>query len=386
MRSDQRAATPARRIGRVFAATLVVSALLTTAVGGSGASPRSKLNAAKGRLAALTDRIGSEEEQARVLEDRRSALDERIRAATSRVRGIDAELASTGLELDRAAAAAQRLQTRLNAIARSLFMQGVDSVQASLLGQLLGSSSIADLSDVLAYGQAAGQSEADLAQRVANLRVELRDKAAELQRLRSRQEHLVGELSVERSSEAQAIVAQGAVLSELETTKSRIVGLIATLHREVRAQALAAAGTAFQGPGHVSYGSWAGLFLGRMGAARCRSNLVVVVAWQYSEFTQATWNPLADTLPMPGSTGFNFAGVQNYVSLDQGLIATRTTLVNGGSYGYGTITSDLAACSDPMTTARAINASAWCRGCAGGSYVVDNIAKVEANYDLYAHL
>jgi hypothetical protein len=239
---------------------------------------------------------------------------------------------------------------------------------------------------VLAYGQAAGQSEADLAQRVANLRVELRDKAAELQRLRSQQEHLVGELSAERSSEARAIVAQRAVLGELETTKSRIVGLIATLHREVRAQALAAAGTAFQGPGHVSYGSWAGLFLGRMGAARCHSNLVVVVAWQYSEFTQATWNPLADTLPMPGSTGFNFAGVQNYVSLDEGLVATRTTLVNGGSFGYGTITSDLAACSDPMTTARAINASAWCRGCAGGSYVVDNIAKVEANYDLYAHL
>ena len=39
-----------------------------------------------------------------------------------------------------------------------------------------------------------------------------------------------------------------------------------------------------------------------------------------------------------------------------------------------------------MSTARAINASMWCRGCAGGAYVVNDIPKVEANYDLYAQL
>jgi hypothetical protein len=39
-----------------------------------------------------------------------------------------------------------------------------------------------------------------------------------------------------------------------------------------------------------------------------------------------------------------------------------------------------------MTTAGAINSSMWCRGCAGGEYVVNDIPKVEANYDLYAQL
>ena len=39
-----------------------------------------------------------------------------------------------------------------------------------------------------------------------------------------------------------------------------------------------------------------------------------------------------------------------------------------------------------MSTARAINASMWCRGCAGGVYVVNDIAKVEADYSLYAQL
>src|SRR5262249_39940963 len=152
-------------------------------------------------------------------------------------------------------------------------------------------------------------------------------------------------------------------------TRAEIVSLIARLHAEIRAQALAAVGTAFQGPGHVSYGSWAGAFVRSMRAPACRSNLVVLVAWQYSEFTQAAWNPLADTLRMSGSTGFNSAGVQNYVSLDQGLEAVGHTLTNGPMLGYPSIVAGLRACADAMTTAQAINASAWCRGCAGGSYV-----------------
>ena len=38
------------------------------------------------------------------------------------------------------------------------------------------------------------------------------------------------------------------------------------------------------------------------------------------------------------------------------------------------------------TTARAVNASSWCRGCTYGMYVTGNIPKVEANYDVYAAL
>jgi hypothetical protein len=38
-----------------------------------------------------------------------------------------------------------------------------------------------------------------------------------------------------------------------------------------------------------------------------------------------------------------------------------------------------------MTTAKAINASRWCRGCANGGYVVDLIPSVERYYDRYAN-
>jgi hypothetical protein len=79
--------------------------------------------------------------------------------------------------------------------------------------------------------------------------------------------------------------------------------------------------------------------------------------------------------------------VRNYISLGQGLDATRLTIRGGmSSHGYGRIVSSLGACGDPMATARAINASDWCRGCAGGTYVTGMVPKVEADYSTYAAL
>jgi peptidoglycan hydrolase CwlO-like protein len=377
---------PARRLVRVLVVTASACALVVASTGSSASSTRSKLDAAKNRLTALTGQIGSEEAQARALQDQLSSLDAQITDASSKVHEIDAELASTRHDLVVAKAKADRLQTRLDVVARTLFMQGAGSMQGAVLGTLLSSPSLGDLADLLATGQIVAQSNVDLATHVGKLKAELGFKAADLTRLRDEQVKLIAQLAAARTSKARAVAAQQAVLADLERTKSEIVGLIARLHKQLRAEALAAVGTAFQGPGHVAYGAWAGLFLRAVGAPGCQANLTTLVAWQYSEFTQAAWNPLADTLAMSGSTAFNSVGVQNYVSLDQGLQATRFTLVNGPAFGYGTILSDLVGCADPMSTARAINASMWCRGCAGGAYVVNDIPKVEANYDLYAQL
>lgn len=377
---------PARRIARAIVATASAFALLAGSTGSSASSTRSKLGAAKNRLTALTGQIGSEEVQARSLQDQLSSLDAQIGNASSKVDQIDAELVSTHHDVVTAKAQADRLQKRLDVVARTLFMQGAGSMQAALLGTLLSSSSMGDLGDLLATGQIVAQSNVDLATHVGNLKAELAFKAADLTRLRDQQVQLMAQLAAARTSKARAVADQQAVLADLERTKSEIVALIAKLHKQLRAEALAAVGTAFQGPGHVPYGSWAGLFLRAVGAPGCQANLITLVAWQYSEFTQAAWNPLADTLAMSGSTTFNSVGVQNYVSLDQGVQATRFTLVNGPAFGYGAILSDLAGCADPMSTAGAINASMWCRGCAGGAYVVNDIPKVEANYDLYAQL
>jgi hypothetical protein len=119
----------------------------------------------------------------------------------------------------------------------------------------------------------------------------------------------------------------------------------------------------------------------------CRENMVLVVAWQVQEFTQAAWNPLATTHRMVGSTDFNSVGVQNYVSLEQGLAATQETLDYGTDiYRYGAIVDSLAACNDAMTTAEAVNASSWCYGCGNGTYLVAVVPKVEADYATYARI
>jgi hypothetical protein len=53
--------------------------------------------------------------------------------------------------------------------------------------------------------------------------------------------------------------------------------------------------------------------------------------------------------------------------------------------GYEPIIASLRASADAMETGWAINRSLWCRGCAGGSYVVGFIPAVEQYYDRYAN-
>ena len=127
----------------------------------------------------------------------------------------------------------------------------------------------------------------------------------------------------------------------------------------------------------VTWPEWAALLLPRIGAPACPNNVVSVVAWAAQEGTVAGWNPLATTYEMPGSTRFNSVGVRNYVSLDQGLDATVLTIEGGlVDHGYGAIVAELQRCAPPMATARAIRASHWCYGCAGGRYVTGMIRAV----------
>jgi len=74
----------ARRIVRALVAAASAFALLASSMGGSTASTRSKLDAAKNRLTALTTQIGSEEAQAQTLQGQLSALEAQISDATSR--------------------------------------------------------------------------------------------------------------------------------------------------------------------------------------------------------------------------------------------------------------------------------------------------------------
>jgi hypothetical protein len=139
------------------------------------------------------------------------------------------------------------------------------------------------------------------------------------------------------------------------------------------------------GAGPLDYEGWAAAFLERLGAPACEENMLIVVTWETAESTSAAFNPLATTRDMPDATDMNAVGVKSYASLSQGLGASRDTLVLGAeSYGYAAILDALRSCRSAAVTARAINASAWCRGCVGGAYITGLLPIVRASYATHA--
>jgi hypothetical protein len=137
--------------------------------------------------------------------------------------------------------------------------------------------------------------------------------------------------------------------------------------------------------GPVNYERWAAAFLSSIGARPCSSDLQAMVAWETAESTGARYNPLATTHVMPGSYSSAHSSVQNYVSVSQGIAATRETLLRGpGYFNYSPIIEDLLSCAPAGATASAIRNSYWCRGCGGGSYVVNQLPAVVGGWSEHA--
>jgi hypothetical protein len=261
------------------------------------------------------------------------------------------------------------------------------TADADVLGAFLDASSLVELQDRLAFGDAVAADRARSAAELARAQTVLEARARALEGALAAQRATVETLREARDERASALVAQESALAELDATRDGIVALIDRLHDRLAAGDVGAVARAFQGADHVSYGDWADMLLKVLAAPGCRDNRVVVVAWQVQEFTQASWNPLATTHRMDGSTSFNSVGVQNYRSLEQGLQATKETIDHGWDvYGYGAIVRSLRACAPALATAHAIAASSWCPGCLGGNYVVGVVPKVDADLETYASL
>jgi peptidoglycan hydrolase CwlO-like protein len=343
----------------------------------------SQLAKARARLTQLANQIKGEEARVAALRAQLAGVDQRIAQAREKEARIDTTLLRTRTELMQVRAQFQALHDRLDEMAANEYMAG----PGSSLEVILGATSFADLIDRSQFVSTVSVQAVALADELDRIAAELAQRTKTLNGLLAKQKTLVAQLAEQQAAKASAVASEAAALRDLDQTRTSIVSLIARLQKRLRAEEIASIGRIFQGGAHATYGAWAGAFLGTMGVSGCHSNMVAVVSWQVAEFTQAAWNPLATTYPMAGSTLYNSAGVRNYVSAGQGLEATRLTIRGGMSqYGYGRIVSALAACADPMTTARAINASSWCRGCAGGTYVVGMVPKVEANYSTYAAL
>lgn len=192
-----------------------------------------------------------------------------------------------------------------------------------------------------------------------------------------------------RLARALARAKQDDLLGQVAALQDQLNGLTAQRDALITADPLLQPGSvsvAVPHPGaSIQRGAWAVALLQALNAPVCQSNLISLVAWQTAEDTSAGWNPLATTLPAPGATRYNSAGVRNYDTLEDGLQATVATLDQGYyTQGYGWIEYRLRTCAAPIVTVKAINASNWCRGCAGGRYVTDVLGAVEESYPAFA--
>ena len=367
---------------------LVVGALLVGVVPASSASTDTKLHHAQADLGDLVSHIAEQAAAVDAIRGRVAAADRRIDVAERALGLVLASRVAVRDELEAAQVAYADAESRLHDTVVNAFMNSPGGLaEADVLGAFLEASSMGDLQDRLALGDAIVAERERAVSGLAAAKAKLDVRARELDGALAAQQATVAELRSAQQDQANALASEQAALQQLSDTRDRIVTLIARLKKRLHAEDVAAVARAFQGAAHVSYGEWADMLLQIFGAPTCRENRVVVVAWQVQEFTQAAWNPLATTHRMPGSTDFNGVGVQNFVSLEQGLEATKETIQNGWDvYGYGAIVGSLRRCDSALTTASAIADSSWCAGCVAGSYVIGVVPKVEADLDTYSSL
>lgn len=372
-----------RTWSRVIASTLVVLAM---ALGGPVRA--GDLSAAREDLDEIVDRIEMRTVQ---LADARAALtaaDARVDTAAGRLAAMTVLRADLDARLAEVSARLDAIRAELDTMAAEMFMRaGAASDAGGTLSALLGSSSLTELGDRIEFASAPTTTVAELAGRAEAARVELEQRQAAADVLVGAEAVLLGTVRTARDDLMAAIDGTRQAMVQLEAEREAAVAIVDRLAEEaggVAALDLTGLGRALRGADGETYGKWAGLFLGMAGAPVCRNNLVVVVAWQAAEGTQAAWNPLATTHPMPGSTDFNSVGVQDFASLRQGLLGTWETVENGWDvYRYGPIIESLRDCAPAMATARAINASSWCPGCTNGMYVLNVVPNVEANLETY---
>ena len=365
-------------------ATLVLAGTAAT----SRASTVDQIDRARAQLRDLTDQVVSQQAAVDDARARAAAAEERAKQAqdaiipllNSRAELAD-RIAATQGELDAA-------QAQLNAVAVDAFIGSPGTVPGTdTLAALLGAETVEQLQDQLAYGEAVARAQQDAVDHVAAL-------AGRLQTQADAQDAVITAAQDEEATREAALYDQElawqqerAALTDLDTARDGVVALLDRLRARLAPADVQAVAEAFQGSQSVSYGDWANAFLQVMGAPRCRSNLVVTIAWQAQEGTQAAWNPLATTHGMDGSTDFNSVGVQNYRTLAQGLAATKATIENGwDAYGYGAIIRSMRDCASPLDTAHAIADSRWCAGCAGGQYVLGILPQVQASFETYFDL
>jgi hypothetical protein len=354
----------------------------------SHASTTDRLDRARARLRALTDEVAVQTTAVQAAQDEAAAAEARATEASQALIPLTVHRVQVAQRLDEVNAELEAARERFNQAIVDTFVGSPGTVPGlDTFAAVLGSQSLDQLQDQIAFGDAVTRERESALTHVANLQRHLTERGSTLDALIAAAREVRVRRDEALAEQQAAFVREQESLDALDAVRADVVALIDRLRSRFAPQDISDVATAFQGGNNISYGDWATAFLRVVGAPRCHANLVVTIAWQAQEGTQAAWNPLATTHRMTGSTDFNGVGVQSYRSLEQGLRATQETIENGWSaYGYGAIIRSMRDCAGPLDTAAAIAASRWCAGCANGQYVIGIVPAVQASFETYAEL
>ncbi|HLW16924.1 MAG TPA: hypothetical protein VKV69_06175 [Actinomycetota bacterium] len=367
-----------RRPARTTIAALVAFTAVLTTLSSARADTRTAIANAEQRLHALEAQITSEQASLVGLES--TIRDSVVKVAEGRrlYDAIQAQLLVSQKQHADIEARYASIRAQIDAVAVGAYVGGPGVGSLSSLDPL----SVRDATDAVQYLSSIVDHKETLAEEAQTLGAQLKAREAQEATVMTHRAAALDQLQSDQNTLMSRFGQQQQALAQMAQARAQISALLVQLAKKLRAEEIAAARLALEHG--VTFGKWATAFLGSTGAPIERNNLVVMVAWETAEYTSARWNPLATTYYMRGSTCYNPSCVRNYLSLEQGLQATYGTLRRPG-LGYGPILSDLSHNADPMDTAKAINASMWCNGCANGQYVVDLVPSVESNYDAYAN-
>jgi peptidoglycan hydrolase CwlO-like protein len=188
---------------RVAALCLAIVAVCFAVQQGAGASPskqdvenaRQDYQDAKATVEALQAQIASIQVQL-------NAAVQAVERAEAELAQIQGQIAQTRQEIADAKARYEQIREQLNDRAVEAFMTG----QSSGLDFILGATSLSDLSDRMEFVDVVAQTDAGLAQQVANLQAQLQIQEAQLEQLEQQQKEKV---------------------QEVQATRDRIMGLLA---------------------------------------------------------------------------------------------------------------------------------------------------------------
>ncbi|MGH2530153.1 MAG: murein hydrolase activator EnvC family protein [Actinomycetota bacterium] len=204
--------------------------LLITLAPAAGAGPKEELDRAKARLAVLERQIEDQQAMLDRISAESAALAQQIAEQQAEYDATTAELLQTQRRLAGAEEQYEIVETQLNERVRETFMQG----PASPVEFLLGATSLSDLSARLEYVDAITQADADLANRVQNLRNQLTAEARGQQRLRAKQADALGRLRGEQTQLEAQFAQQREIYGDIEDKKAEAETLVEKLGREYR--------------------------------------------------------------------------------------------------------------------------------------------------------